>query len=119
MYSWINNERNVPENRKQLPKVNNPAVHPGNPSAEIKLSTVQRCFELEESIQSLSEEVGYTRAGIYQWRKIYLSPIVDCFDGLLVTWNISTKPNAALVNTMLDNAIATLHRNKHPILHSA
>lgn len=50
--------------------------------------------------------------------KIYLSPIVDCFDGLPVTWNISTKPNATLVNTMLDHAIATLHRNEHPILHS-
>lgn len=50
--------------------------------------------------------------------KIYLSPIVDCFDGLLVTWKISTKPNADLVNTMLDDAIATLNSNEHPIVHS-
>lgn len=336
LYSWINNEGNVPVDRKQLPKVNNPTDHPRNPPAEIKLSAIQRCFELGESIRSVSEEIGYTRASIYQWRKrylkegaaglmntrniqpgklkegkenisedvtpsskglddiksqmldmqmeidilketinvlkkdpgidqtalknrekvaiidalkeqssllalldkldlskssyyyqvkilngpdkyellrskvkllfeenkkrygyrriygllkkegiavsekivrrimkeeglvvrikrrgkyssyageitpevgnilerdfhtdkpnqkwltditefaipagkIYLSPIVDCFDGLLVTWNISTKPNAALVNTMLDHAIATLHRNEHPILHS-
>ena len=336
LYSWINNEGKLPMNRKKLPRVNNPTNHPRNPPAEIKLEAIQRCFELGESIQSVSEEIGYTRASIYQWRKrylkegaaglmntksiqpgkltegkenaykevtlspqemadiksqmmdmqmeidilketinvlkkdpgidqtalknrekvaiidalkdkyslpvllekldiskssyyyqlkvingpdkyetirskikhyfddnkkrygyrriygllkkegiiisekivrrimneekmtvktkrrgkyssyageitpavenilerdfhsekpnqkwltditefaipagkIYLSPIVDCFDGLLVTWNISTKPNAALVNTMLDNAITTLRSNEHPILHS-
>ena len=36
--------------------------------------------------------------------KVYLSPIVDCFDGLLVNWNISTSPDALLVNSMLDDA---------------
>lgn len=34
--------------------------------------------------------------------KAYLSPIVDCFDGMLVSWSISTRPDAELVNTMLD-----------------
>ena len=37
--------------------------------------------------------------------KVYLSPIIDCFDGLVVSWTIDTSPNAELVNTMLDNAI--------------
>ena len=36
--------------------------------------------------------------------KVYLSPIVDCFDGLLVAWNISISPDAKLVNKMLDDA---------------
>ncbi len=36
--------------------------------------------------------------------KVYLSPIIDCFDGLPVSWTIGTSPNADLVNTMLDNA---------------
>ena len=40
--------------------------------------------------------------------KVYLSPIVDCFDGLLVNWNISTSPDALLVNSMLDNAAKLL-----------
>ena len=36
--------------------------------------------------------------------KVYLSPrIVDCFDGLFVTWNISTSSDALLVNSMLDD----------------
>ena len=50
--------------------------------------------------------------------KIYLSPIIDCFDGLPVSWTISTTPNAELTNTMLDYAIATLRLEEHPILHS-
>lgn len=50
--------------------------------------------------------------------KVYLSPIIDCFDGIVVSWTIGTSPNADLVNTMLDNAIATLNPGAHPIIHS-
>lgn len=50
--------------------------------------------------------------------KVYLSPIVDCFDGLLPSWTISTNPNAELVNSMLDAATATLKAGEHPIIHS-
>lgn len=50
--------------------------------------------------------------------KIYLSPIIDCFDGLPVSWSIGTSPNAELVNTMLDSAISPLTVNEHPIVHS-
>ena len=50
--------------------------------------------------------------------KIYLSPIIDCFDGLPVSWTIGVSPDADLVNTMLDNAIGMLHENEHPIVHS-
>lgn len=50
--------------------------------------------------------------------KVYLSPIVDCFDGLLPSWTIGTHPDASLVNTMLDNAIARLNADEHPIVHS-
>ena len=50
--------------------------------------------------------------------KVYLSPMVDCFDGLVVSWAISTRPDAALVNTMLDVAITALHDDERPIVHS-
>jgi len=40
--------------------------------------------------------------------KCYLSPIIDCFDGLVVAWAISQSPNAELVNTMLNEALATV-----------
>lgn len=50
--------------------------------------------------------------------KVYLSSIVDCFDGMLPAWTISTAPNAALVNEMLDKAIATLSKEEYPLIHS-
>lgn len=50
--------------------------------------------------------------------KIYLSPIIDCFDGLPVSWTIGTSPDADLVNSMLDAAISTLKANEHPLVHS-
>ncbi len=40
--------------------------------------------------------------------KVYLSPIVDCYDGAIISWTIGTKPDAALVNTMLDVGLSTL-----------
>lgn len=50
--------------------------------------------------------------------KVYLSPIIDCFDGLPVTWTIGTSPCADLVNTMLDDGISHLKLGEHPIVHS-
>lgn len=50
--------------------------------------------------------------------KVYLSPIIDCFDGLAVSWTIGTRPDAELVNTMLDDAICSLKDGEHPIVHS-
>ena len=50
--------------------------------------------------------------------KVYLSPIVDCFDGLLASWSIGTSPDAELVNGMLDAAISTLNPGEQPIIHS-
>ena len=50
--------------------------------------------------------------------KVYLSPIIDCFDGMLVSWSIGTSPNAELVDTMLTKAIDTLRADEHPLIHS-
>ena len=50
--------------------------------------------------------------------KVYLSPIIDCLDGMPVSWTIGTSPNAELTNTMLRKAIATLSPDEKPIVHS-
>ena len=50
--------------------------------------------------------------------KVYLSPVVDCFDGMLVSWSIGTRPDAVLVNRMLEKAVGTLGKEEHPVLHS-
>lgn len=51
--------------------------------------------------------------------KVYLSPMIDCFDGMVVSWSIGTRPNADLVNTMLDAAIdKACISPERPIVHS-
>jgi len=50
--------------------------------------------------------------------KVYLSPIIDCYDGMVVSWTIGTSPDADLVNSMLDRAMATLNAGERPIVHS-
>jgi transposase InsO family protein len=47
-----------------------------------------------------------------------LKPITDCFDGLAVSWAIGTRPDAELVNAMLDEAIGTLDADEKPTVHS-
>lgn len=48
--------------------------------------------------------------------KVYLSPIVDCFDGMLPAWTIGTAPDAALVNSMLDILIVVSSSNAIPLI---
>ena len=51
--------------------------------------------------------------------KVYLSPMIDCFDGMVVSWSIGTRPDAELVNTMLDAAIETVTASSNrPVVHS-
>lgn len=51
--------------------------------------------------------------------KVYLSPMIDCFDGQVVSWSIGTRPDAELVNTMLDAAIESIPDNsQRPVVHS-
>ena len=50
--------------------------------------------------------------------KVYLSPVIDCFDGMPVAWSIGTRPDAALADTMLERACASLRAGEHPVIHS-
>ena len=51
--------------------------------------------------------------------KVYLSPMIDCFDGMVVSWTIGTRPDAELVNTMLDAAIESVGASDvRPVIHS-
>lgn len=50
--------------------------------------------------------------------KVWLSPVVDCFDGKIVSWSLGTRSDADLANTMLEGAISTLNAGENPIIHS-
>jgi len=65
----------------------------------------------------LAKWIGYTILDVNAG-KVYLSPVVDCFYGLLASWSIGTSPDAELVNSILDSAISTLNPGEKPIVHS-
>lgn len=44
--------------------------------------------------------------------------MIDCFDGMAISWTIGTSPDPQLVNTMLVNAITTLGEGEHPVVHT-
>lgn len=50
--------------------------------------------------------------------KVYLSPIIDCLDGMPVSWTVSEHPDEKLANDMLLQALVQLKPNEHPIIHS-
>ena len=76
---------------------------------------VQRDFHADKPNKKWLTDITEFKIGE---EKVYLSPIIDCFDGMPITWTVGTSPNAELVNTMLDNGIALLKGNEHPIVHS-
>lgn len=50
--------------------------------------------------------------------KIYLSPILDMFNGEIVSYTVGTSPNLYQVNKMLENAIKKADNPKKLVIHS-
>lgn len=71
LYNWITRRNHLPPERSTFHGVNTPE-HPRHPPLELKLNALHRCFELGENVQSVSDEIGYSTASIYQWRRKYI-----------------------------------------------
>jgi transposase InsO family protein len=51
-------------------------------------------------------------------QKLYLSPVMDLYNGEIVAYQMSERPVFELVRTMLKKALAKLGSNENPMLHS-
>lgn len=51
-------------------------------------------------------------------RKVYLSPVIDMFDGKPVGWSISGSPDAGLANSSLLMACSQLRPGERPVCHT-
>jgi putative transposase len=51
-------------------------------------------------------------------QKLYLSPVMDLYNGEIIAWQSSTRPSFDLVGTMLKKALSRLKRDERPLLHS-
>lgn len=83
--------------------------HPGN----------KVCQDFEAGLPNFLWLTDVTRSPIPAG-KLYLSPVLDCFDGAIVSWTTSTSPNAEMANSMLKAALATTtdEERRHLVIHS-
>ena len=51
-------------------------------------------------------------------RKLYLSPIMDLYNGEIVSYNLTERPLASMVKSMLLDAVEQLNKDDKPLLHS-
>jgi transposase InsO family protein len=51
-------------------------------------------------------------------QKRYLSPILDLYNGEIISYTISERPNLQMVTSMLTNAIKNIKKNTDLVLHS-
>lgn len=51
-------------------------------------------------------------------QKLYLSPVMDLYNGEIIAWQSSISPGFDLVSTMLKKAFCRLKRGERPVLHS-
>ena len=50
--------------------------------------------------------------------KVYLSPVIDLFDGRPVGWSAGTSPDAGLANSSLEKACSQLRSGESPMVHT-
>ncbi|GIO35135.1 transposase [Paenibacillus albilobatus] len=50
--------------------------------------------------------------------KLYLSPMLDLYNGEIIAYTIGSRPVYSLVSTMLDQAFSRLKDNEKPLIHS-
>ncbi|QPW46686.1 IS3 family transposase [Bacillus thuringiensis] len=53
-----------------------------------------------------------------QGEKLYLSPVLDLYNGEIIAYHLDSRPTYALVSNMLDKAFNYLKEKETPILHS-
>jgi len=78
-------------------------------------NVLQRKFEAAAPKQKLVTDVTeFNVAG----EKLYLSPIMDLYNGEIIAYETSQRPVYKLVGDMLKKALRKLKASEHPMLHS-
>ena len=78
-------------------------------------NVLQRQFESNQPNQNWVTDV--TEFNV-RGEKLYLSPIMDLFNGEIIAFQMERRPIFRLVKDMLKEAIDTLNINEKPIIHS-
>lgn len=101
----------------------------GEHKNKIKDNVLQRNFKAEKPNQKWATDITEFkviskhnnkngRSDTTIEKKLYLSPIIDLFNGEIVSYTIKERPTYDLVDEMLKNALSKLSPNDKPIIHS-
>jgi putative transposase len=76
---------------------------------------LQRQFEAQKANQKwVTDVTEFNVAG----EKLYLSPVMDLYNGEIIAFETARRPMSKMVDTMLKSALSKLDPNDKPILHS-
>ena len=70
-------------------------------------------FSAERPDEMVVSDVTEFKAG---GRKVYLSPIIDCFDGMPAAWSMSLHPDSALCDSSLRAYLEALPKGHAPVV---
>lgn len=76
---------------------------------------LDRDFTAERPNQKWATDITEFKIGS---EKLYLSAIMDLFNGELIAYSIHSRPTYALVSTMMDEALTRLDDNDQLLIHS-
>lgn len=76
---------------------------------------LQRDFIAQRPNQKWVTDVTEFRVGE---DKLYLSPVLDLYNGEIIAYALARRAEFTLVKTMLDKALGTLKEGERPLLHS-
>jgi putative transposase len=82
---------------------------------KIAPNILQRNFKAAQPNQKWATDI--TEFNV-KGEKLYLSPVIDLFNGEIISYELSERPNFEQVATMLKKAFKKIGKNTHLILHS-
>lgn len=76
---------------------------------------LKRVFTAQKPNQKWVTDITEFKVG---GRKLYFSPVMDLYNGEIISYQMSESPLPSLVKKMLSKAAIRLKDHEHPILHS-
>jgi len=76
---------------------------------------LNRRFSADKPNQKWVTDVTEFKVG---GEKLYLSPVLDLYNGEIVAYQMEHRPHLSMVDNMLSKALSVLREGEHPMLHS-
>lgn len=101
-------------NLKSLIRVKKYRSYKG-PVGTVAKNLLQRQFKVSvPNMKWVTDITEFNVAG----ERLYLSPVLDLYNGEIIAYSMSKRPHFEMIKTMLDKAFTRLKEGEQPLLHS-